>query len=502
MATTLKRQLTDDEKKHVIEQHGRECFATGHTIPESETVHYDHIRAFATGGSTEINNIAPMCSQHNRDKGTLPLFDFRTKLKLDEFFSKGDRLTLGHLLVYLRSKDIISDYGLSISAIKNGNMVQVMSSTISQCFQVNQCPITRWYYFYATLPIDIIDSDDDQDQTIGLQPRYLISDKVFQLFRHFQTRPVLQPSLGRIVGDKIKLFDGQHKAAALLWNGHRNLECKIYIEPDLRQLNQTNIDAHEKFAQTRFYSSIMVMKLGAQFGADFEVYKNQEDDQVKSEAGFFDHLRTKDNLTQGEVSKRFRSFLYNSVLEDASNQLARLVSTVNRPTDEKPISINSLEKSLFASFFYREPSEDNMTTDAYKRSAELQNMVWLMNLLDDLALQGWDPKAALHDETQRKLERLIRARFMKAWAELLRDAICARLEIFDDDLKSKPFYSAFSEDQLASIKRIVTRLVDWKIWSSPASSEVDQIQMDNDRAVKDWVKKKGLTVGYLMGASE
>lgn len=502
MAITLKRQLTDDEREHVIEQHGRECFATGHPIPDSETIQFDHIRAFAIGGTTDTNNIAPMCGQHNREKGTLPLFDFRTKLKLDEFFAIGDRLTLGHLLNYMNSQDMIQNYGLSMSADKNGDMVKVMSSTVSEEFKVYECPITNWVYFYATLPIDILDSDDDQDQTIGLQPRYLIPDKVFKLFRHFQTRPVLQPSLGRIVGDKIKLFDGQHKAAALLWNGHRDLECKVYIEPDLRQLNQTNIDAHEKFAQTRFYSSIMVMKLGAQFGADFEVYKNQDDDQVKSEAGFFDHLRTKDNLTQRELSKRFRSFLYNSVLEDTSNQLARLVSTVNRPTEEKPISINSLEKSLFASFLYRQPAEENMTTDAYKRSSELQNMVWLMNLLDDLALQGWNPKAASHDELQHKLVRLIRARFMKAWAELLRDAICARLEIYDEDLKSKPFYSDFSEGQLAKIERIVTRLVDWKIWSAPVDSEVDQIQMDHDKAVKDWIKQKGLTVGYLMGASE
>ncbi len=502
MAITLRRQLTHDEKEIVLQQHGRECFATGHTIPDSETMHFDHIRALATGGQTDINNIAPMCSQHNREKGTLPLFDFRTKLKLDSFFSSGDRLTLGHLLDYLRSEGMISNYGLSISVSKNGDVVRVISSTVSQECKIYKCPITRWDYFYATLPIDILDSDDDQDQTIGLQPRYLISDKVFQLFRHFQTRPVLQPSLGRIVGDRIKLFDGQHKAAALLWNGHRNLECKVYLEPDLRRLNQTNIDAHEKFAQTRFYSSIMVMKLGAQFGADFESYKNQDDDQVKSEAGFFDHLRIKDNLTKGEVSKRFRSFLYNSVLEDGSNRFARLVSTVNRPTDEKPISINSLEKSLFASLLYRVPTEDNMTTDAYKRSAELRNMVWLMNLLDELALQRWNPKATSHDELQHKLERLIRARFMKAWAEILRDAILARLEIFDVDVRAKPLYGEFTQDEFASIEHIVTRLVDWKIWSAPANSDVDQIQMDNDKTVKDWVRQKGLTVGYLLGAPE
>ena len=85
MAITLGRQLTDDEKDRVLQQHGRVCFATGHTVGNDESVWFDHIRAFSTGGMTETNNIAPMCAQHNLDKGTLPLFDFRAKLRLEEF---------------------------------------------------------------------------------------------------------------------------------------------------------------------------------------------------------------------------------------------------------------------------------------------------------------------------------------------------------------------------------------------------------------------------------
>ena len=54
------------------------------------------------------------------------------------------------------------------------------------------CPITTWHYFYATLDVSLLDSDDEADDSIGLQPRYLIKDKVFSLFIHFQRHPVLQ----------------------------------------------------------------------------------------------------------------------------------------------------------------------------------------------------------------------------------------------------------------------------------------------------------------------
>ena len=502
MAITLKRQLTDIEKKSVIGQHGRKCFADGHAIPESESVHFDHIRAFATGGVSETNNIAPMCPEHNRAKGTLPLFDFRTKLELDRFFSSGDRLTLGRLLGHFQSEGTISDYGLAVDVQQKSDTVRLESSKLSQEYKLYSCPITGWKYFYSTLPIEILDSDDDKNRVVGLQPRYLIPDKVFSLFRHFQTNPILQPSLGRIVDNRIKLFDGQHKAAALLWNDHRELECKIYIDPDLRRLNQTNISAHDKFAQTRFYSSVMVLKLGAQFGVDFDSYKNVEDGNVKSEEGFVKYLRDKDSLTRGDVNTRFRSFLYNSVLEHEDNKLSRLVSATNYPTDAKPITMNSLTNSLFANFLYRQPVVDNMATDAYIRTAEVQAMVKLMNMLDELALSRWNPEVSKNNEERRALERIIRSRFMKAWSGLLKSAICAKLEIFDADEQVRPLYREYGAEDFNKMKFLIARLVDWKMWSSPANSEIDQIRLDNDGAVKEWLKDKGLTVSYLLGAAE
>ncbi len=98
MAITLKRQLDDNEKEIILTRHGRVCFATGHEILDEEKIHFDHIKAHALGGQSELDNIAPMCECHNKAKGMLPLEDFRIKLKLKLFFQEGNRLTLKHLL--------------------------------------------------------------------------------------------------------------------------------------------------------------------------------------------------------------------------------------------------------------------------------------------------------------------------------------------------------------------------------------------------------------------
>ena len=505
MAITLKRQLTDDEKKIILKQHGRICFATGHAIPEGETVQFDHIRAFSTGGVTELSNIAPMCETHNKQKGPLPLEDFRVKLRLNEFFGNGDALTLKHLLAYLKKGKEVSSFGESVVVTSANGVAKIEAASQTLEYQVYKCPATGWKYFYAMLPVALIDSDDDQDEKIGLQPRYLIQDKVFDLYRHFQRHPVLQPSIGRVRGKHLVLFDGQHKVAALLWNKQRTFECKIYLDPDIRLLNETNISAHDKFAQTRFFSSIMVDKLGALFGAEFLAYKNLENGEPKSEAGFMRYLARDPEraLTTADRNKRFRSFLYDSILRHEGNELTKYISNGNRGTDEKPLTIDMISKSLFANFVYTEPVEDNMATDAYRREREMNNNVALMNMLHALAMSSWNADAGSNDTNQVRLERLFRSKAIMAWAELLRDAVCGKLELQDAEDRERPFYRELTQDQLdKSIKNCVERLVNWKGWKTPADDQIDRVLADNKSAVKEWLKSKGLTTGYLMGASE
>ena len=207
MATTLRRQLGPDEKAQILKVHGQLCFATGHKIAQNDTVQFDHIRAFAQGGASELDNIAPMCEEHNRMKGTLPLEDFRISLRLKEFFKEGDALTLQNLLVFLRKQGDISLFGRNVTVTADGKVVQLQTATMSLTYPLHKCPTTGWQYFYATLPVDVINSDDTDSAGVGLQPRYLIYEKVFDLYRHFQNHPVLQPSMaGCLMGRSVCLM--------------------------------------------------------------------------------------------------------------------------------------------------------------------------------------------------------------------------------------------------------------------------------------------------------
>ncbi len=501
MSITLRRQLNDDEKAQILKMHGRRDFATGLLIPEEDDVQFDHIHAYAEGGDTALNNIAPMSAETNRAKGTLTLEDYRVKRRLDEFFRSGDRLTLGHLLAFLKEGGAIKSFGQVIETVGNDGTIEVRSASTNHKHPLYTCPATGWKYFYATVPVNLIESDDESDEGIGLQPRYLIPEKVFELYRHFQRHPVLQPSIGRVVGNRLKLFDGQHKIAGLLLAGRREFEVKVYVTCDIRLLNQTNISAHDKFAQTRFYSSIMVMKLGALFGADFEEYKKDEGEVSKSEAGFLKWLTRRDTSKKADRTALFRSYLYNSVIEHAENKTSKYVSAGNKSTNERPISNDMLSKSIFSCFMYREPVEDNLLTESYKRSVEIDNVVALLNMLHDLGLHNWKANAAKGDTEQRKLSRIFSSKSMMAWSEILANAVTAKLDLHDSDDKERPFYRDLNKAQLDSVKVVVSRLFAWKFWAD-AHDEIDNAISGNKSAVKQWFREHGLNAGYLLGALE
>ncbi|HOD62533.1 MAG TPA: HNH endonuclease signature motif containing protein [Bacilli bacterium] len=502
MAIILQRQISDDEKKLIVERFGRICYATGHEISENEEIHFDHIKAFADDGASEIDNIAPMCQTHNLQKGRLPLEDFRIKLRLDEFFKNGQSLTLKHELQYFKDKGIIKSFGDTVYYNITDGQIELEFQNRKENFRLYSCPITKWKYFYATLPVEVINSDDDEDGKIGLQPRYLIQDKVFDLFRHFQRNTVLNPSIGRLYQNKILIFDGQHKIASLLWGERKEFELKVYIDPDPKSLNQTNISAHDKFAQTRFFASIMVAKLGSQFGKQFEEYKNLEDGEKKTEAGFLKFLKNSEQLSNADINKRFTSFIYDSILDESTNKIVRLVSKSNRSTSEYPITMDMLNKSIFSNFLYRYPTDDDLTSDNYRRDKEIANAIRLCNLIDEEILHKWDATKTENDLVQNKLNRMFRSKSIMAWTELLRDAVAAKLDITDQDEKAQIFYRDISDEGFDKIKKVVRRLVSWSVWDSPVNSEIDRIFADNKSEVKKYFRDKGLTTGYLLGATE
>ncbi|ACA58920.1 hypothetical protein Daud_0362 [Candidatus Desulforudis audaxviator MP104C] len=108
-----------------------------------------------------------------------------------------------------------------------GNQVTMYwNNAPSETVFLHQCPVTKFSYFYALVPVAHLLNDPD------LQPRPLEPTRMWELYRHFLRYTQLAPAVCRLVDGQILLFDGQHKTAAQVWAGRRRAECKVYLDPD------------------------------------------------------------------------------------------------------------------------------------------------------------------------------------------------------------------------------------------------------------------------------
>ena len=143
-----------------------------------------------------------------------------------------------------------------------------------------------------------------------------------------------------------------------------------------------------------------------------------------------------------------------------------------------------------------------MTSESYKRDKEIANAIRLCNIIDEEILHKWDASKTENDLTQNKLSRMFRSKSIMAWAELLRDAVAAKLDITDQDEKAQIFYREITDENFDKIKKVFRRIVNWSVWETPVNSDIDRVLADNKSEVKKFFKDKGLTTGYLLGASE
>ena len=99
-----------------------------------------------------------------------------------------------------------------------------------------------------------------------------------------------------------------------------------------------------------------------------------------------------------------------------------------------------LTKSIFANFLFTDPLTDNILSENYKRDVEAENVIKLMNLIYEQTLKDWNHSATQNDLNQLKLSRLFSSKSIMAWSEIFKDAVSAKLEIYDADEKARIFY--------------------------------------------------------------
>ena len=383
----------DDLRKRLHSMQSESCYICRESVDlhlHEGTLEFDHIEPLAVGGRDTDRNLALTHSVCNRNKGASDLRVARCLAELQSLEQtakeRGDRgANLG---------DVLRNYGGSKSRLRikrDDSMVEVSfpdvgdSSVVSTPLYTDT--LSSAEYFFALVPIEYIHHDDViNPRSIGSNIRGLIEE-------FLKERPQLHVGLAWWAPDSdgigfLKLFDGQHKAAAQILLGVRRIPVRVFVDPSVNVLVQTNTNAGSSLRQVAFDKAVMRHLGSTLYGDRLKQYQNMhglmEDDFNFSEQDLVRHFRGEGSQMQRYIIDAQR----HQIARDGNNRLLEFVQWSGRAYD-RPMAYSTVDRAFFQLLYQR--SLSTPIRNGEDRDLERRQMSTLMNLFADTFFIGqWD----------------------------------------------------------------------------------------------------------------
>ena len=344
------------------------------------------------GGKDGPDNFAVTHDSCNRTKQASDLRVARVLARFDAIAESIDSDNRAPNLGDVLSEFQGAKYQLPIDI--NGNFFKTAFADIGKTdivtAPVHHDKIAGFRYTFLDLPIEYMHHDDHiNPRAIGSNLKKLVEEFHKGLPQLHITLGWVDTAAGKQV--KVKIFDGQHKAAAQILLGARRLPIRIFIDPDTDRLLTANTHAGTTLRQVAFDKSVQ-RSLGSSLLVDrMERYRNdcgrEADDDSFSERDLVNHFKSESR----EMKKYVIDWVRNSVTTHPENKLRDYIDYGGRGTD-KPISYSTVEKTFYSFFLY-----GDLLTTAFNhryeegtnpRRLEIDQIVRLMNVIADKVFIG------------------------------------------------------------------------------------------------------------------
>ena len=249
--------------------------------------------------------------------------------------------------------------------------------------------------FFTSLPLEYLHHDDRiNPRSIGSNIRGLIEE-----FK--DARPQLHIALAwwKASDDgagEIKVFDGQHKAAAQILLGVRELPIRVFVDPNTNVLLQTNTNAGGKLRQVAFDIAVM-RHLGSTLYAErvnqYRTFRGLSDDEYSfSEQDLVRFFRGE----RREMERYIVDAQRDAVMHAPSNSLLEFVEWAGKKAD-RPLSYTAIERSFFKEFLYKKaldsPIDQEIEQGTNPRQLEREQLIIIMSLFAEIFfIEKWDPE--------------------------------------------------------------------------------------------------------------
>lgn len=401
-------KLNDADRGALInnlwERQGGKCFLCAKPIDlhlHADQVHVDHIVPIVHQGADDPINFALMHAICNERKSSANLEIARLIFKFGELQESareknGRGATLHDVLATVGGEG--RDLKLKISSDEVAYSFADLGDPEIKRASLFTDHRSKMQYFFGVFPIEYLHHDDRiNPRTIGGSLKGLLEE-------FYAGRPQLHVALAWWAPDDVdkgplKVFDGQHKAAAQILLGAKSLPIRVFVKPDTKILLQANTNAGDTLKQVAFDMAVKRHLGNALYKERLIEYRQakslSEADESFSEQDLVSHFKGSRRETQKYVLDALR----NSISNDASNRLMDYVEMSGKGI-ERPISYSAIEKTFFSIFLYLKPLQTPLdyleAQGKNPRFLERTQLVRLMNLYADEVLVGnWDSEAVV-----------------------------------------------------------------------------------------------------------
>ena len=491
MSSPYLRRLPIEEKEslrlRLYELQGSKCFICNENILRPfEAVDIDHIEPTSEGGKDDHQNFALAHEHCNRSKQARDLRVARVLARFDKIAARLEKENRSPNL-----GDILDEYGGG----KYHLPIEIDGSSLTTQFPEigEQEPLTSHVFedklsgfssSFLDIPIEYLHHDDQ------INPRAIGSNLQKLVVEFHKKLPQLHVSLGWVetsgeLSPKIRLFDGQHKAAAQILLGAKRLPVRVFINPNKDVLLTANTNAGTTLRQIAFDKSVQ-RSLGSSILSDridrFRQDRNLEGgDMSFSEQDLVNHFSVEARAMRRYVVDRVRYGITNH----ADNRLREYIELGGRST-RRPLSYSTIEKTFYRFLIYDKmlstPFSDRYEEGLNPRQLEIEQIVKLMNIIaDKIYIDQFDfelgnariesdvEKGKDIPESHLRASRISKEEIVHNLARLIRQVMYQYFVNIGTPLnEDKLFHNLIPEQCWDNVKRFLDAFVKLSVWVNRA----------------------------------
>jgi hypothetical protein len=461
---------------------------------QGDATDIDHIVPLVSSGKDSPENFAVAHQSCNRSKQA-------SNLEIARLLARFNRISeaAGTSPGRPNLEDILAQYGgaqYDIRLVRDGSRLRLSYADIGDQ-EIRWIPIYRdslsgMEYFFTVAPIAYLHHDE------RINPRAIAGTSLRRLVEEFYSGlPQLHSALGWIQLDeqfekaRLRVFDGQHKAAAQVMLGVKELPVRVFVDPDLEKLLTANTHAGTTLRQVAFDKSVQ-RHLGSQLLEDriqqfLRDTNRHEDDLSFSERDLVNHFKGQ----WREIRRYILDDVRDQITHHPDNRLRAYIDFGGRGT-ERPLSYSTVEKTFYSFFIYGNvldtPLNYRTDTGDNPRQLEVEQIVRLMNLMvDAIYANQFDPLIGTNRLERRvqnakdviPIEHLRAVRMSKEeilynWLDYVRDVVTNHF-MFGNTVvvynKDRPFQTRFPEPLWDNISKLLNSLKGLPLWANTSLSE-------------------------------